>query len=79
MTAVRTPGERLNSEVDKKADVWKTSEKLGSFTVDEENVRKLRCEFEGGALHGRMSVIERLPIGTLEMSLNESGMSEVCL
>ena len=49
MTAVQTPGERLNSEVDKKADVWKTSEKLGSFTVDEENVRKLRCEFEGGA------------------------------
>ena len=30
-------------------------------------------------LHGKMSVIELLPIGTLEMFLNESGMSEVCL
>ena len=46
MTAVQTSGERLNSEVDKKSDVWKTSEKLGSFTDNEENVRKLGCEFE---------------------------------
>ena len=48
MTAVQTLGERINSETDKRADVWKTSEKLGSFTVNEESVRKLRCEFEGG-------------------------------
>ena len=48
MTAVQTPGERINSEIDKRADVWKTSEKLCSFTVNEESVRKLRCEFEGG-------------------------------
>ena len=48
MTAVQTPGERINSETDKRADVSKTSEKLCSFTVNEESVRKLRCEFEGG-------------------------------
>ena len=79
MTAVQTPGERLNSEVDKKADVWKTSEKLGSFTL---SMRKTLESFDVNlreGLHGKMSVIERLPIGTLEMFLNESGMSEVCL
>ena len=48
VTAVQTPGERINYETDKRADVWKTSEKLGSFTVNDESVRKLRCEFEGG-------------------------------
>ena len=49
MTAVQTPGERINSEIDRRADVWKTSEKLGSFIVNEDSVRKLRCEFEGGS------------------------------
>ena len=48
MTAVQTPRERNISESDKRADVWKTFEKLGSFTVNEESVRKHRCEFEGG-------------------------------
>ena len=48
MTAVQTPGERINTETDKSADVWKTFEKKQcSFTVNEESVRKLRCEFEG--------------------------------
>ena len=78
MTAVQTPGERINSEVDKRADVWKTSEKLGSFTVNEENARKLRCEFEGEPSWKDVcyrSVIDR---DTGEF-LNESGMSEVCL
>ena len=79
MTAVQTLGERINSETDKRADVWKTSEKLGSFTVNEESVRKLRCEFEGGPSWKDVcyrSIIDR---ETLEMFLNESGMSEVCL
>ena len=48
MTAVQTRRERINSETDTRADVWKTSGKLCSFTVNEESVRKLRCEFEGG-------------------------------
>ena len=79
ITAVQTPGERINSETDKRADVWKTSEKLGSFTVNEKGVRRLRCEFEGGPSwkdECYRSIIDR---ETLEMFLNESGMSEVCL
>ena len=32
-----------------------------------------------GCLHGKMYVIDQLLIETLEMFLNESGMSEVCL
>ena len=79
MTAVQTPGERINSEVDKTADVGKTSEKLGSFTVNEESVRKLRCEFEGGPSWKDVCFIDQILIETLEMFLNESGMSEVCL
>ena len=75
MTAVQTPGERINSVTDKRADVWKTCEKLGSFTVNEEssdvNLRE--------GLHGKMYVIDQLLIRTLEMFLNESGVSEVCL
>ena len=31
MTAVQTPGERINSETDRRADVWQTSEKTGQF------------------------------------------------
>ena len=37
MTSVRTLGRRLNSEVEKRTAVWKTSDNLGSFTVDESN------------------------------------------
>ena len=40
MSVVQTLGERLNSQVNNGLMFLKTSEKLGSFIVNKENVKK---------------------------------------
>ena len=78
MTAVQTPGEGINSETDKRVDVWKTSEKT-SVSLSMRKASESTDVKKREGLHGKMYFIDQLLIETLEMFLNESGMSEVCL
>ena len=58
MTAVQTPRERINTETDKSADVWKTFEKNSAVSL---SMRKASGSSDVNlreCLHGKMNVID---------------------
>ena len=79
MIAVQTPGERINSQTDKGPTFGKRLKNWADSLSMRKASESSDISLREAVMERKMYVIDQLLIETLEMFLNESGMSEVCL